>query len=47
VSDDVDLTLVTLTFDAADAAFEQLWTSSDLTWDDLTRLSDDAAAVRT
>ena len=33
--------------DAADAAFEQLWTSSDLTWDDLTRLSDDAAAVRT
>jgi hypothetical protein len=32
--------------DAADAAFEQLWTGSDLTWDDVTRLSDDAAAVR-
>lgn len=32
--------------DAADAAFEQLWTGSDLTWEDVTRLSDDAAAVR-
>jgi hypothetical protein len=32
--------------DAADAAFERLWTGSDLTWDELTRLSDDAAAVR-
>jgi len=33
--------------DAADAAFEQMWTGSGLTWADLTRLSDDAAAVRT
>ncbi|MGZ4717376.1 MAG: hypothetical protein ACXWB2_00285 [Acidimicrobiales bacterium] len=32
--------------DAADAAFEQLWTGSGLTWTDITRLSDDAAAVR-
>jgi hypothetical protein len=32
--------------DASDAAFEQLWTGSGLTWADLTRLSDDAAAVR-
>jgi len=31
--------------DAADAAFEQLWTGSGLTWADITRLSDDAAAV--
>ncbi len=32
--------------DAADAAFEQLWTGSGLTWAEITRLSDDAASVR-
>ncbi len=32
--------------DVADEAFAQLWDGSGLTWADLTRLSDDAAAVR-
>ena len=32
--------------DAADDAFTRLWTGRDLTWDDITRLSDDALAVR-
>jgi hypothetical protein len=32
--------------DAADAAFEELWTSDGLTWDRLVHLSDDANAAR-
>jgi len=32
--------------DAADAAFERLWTGSGFTWDEVTSLSDDAVAVR-
>ena len=30
--------------DLADEAFERLWSGSDLTWDDVTRLSDEAFA---
>ena len=33
--------------DVADESFTRLWTGSGLTWDDVTRLSDDALAVRT
>jgi hypothetical protein len=32
--------------DAADTAFERLWTGSDLTWNDVVAISDDAVAVR-
>lgn len=32
--------------DAADEAFEQLWTGEDLTWADITAISDEAAALR-
>jgi hypothetical protein len=32
--------------DAADEAFTRLWTGSDLTWSDITTLSDDAVAAR-
>ena len=31
--------------DAADAAFERLWTADDLTWADIAALSDEAAAA--
>lgn len=32
--------------DVADEAFTRLWAGSDLTWDDVTRIADDALAVR-
>ena len=32
--------------DAGDEAFEQLWSGSDLTWADITRISDEAVALR-
>ena len=32
--------------DAADAAFEQLWTADGLTWADIERISDNATAAR-
>lgn len=32
--------------EAADAAFERLWTADDLTWADLTEISDNAAAAQ-
>ncbi len=32
--------------DAGDEAFEQLWSGEDLTWADITRISDEAAALR-
>ena len=32
--------------DAGDEAFEQLWSGDDLTWADITRISDEAVALR-
>jgi len=32
--------------DAADEAFERLWSGRDLTWADITRISDEAVALR-